>query len=100
MTDHRLARRTLLTSAGLGLGAGFLSGSASVHAEAAAAEPAAGAIWSSEYWAHKGEVNPTVWPRPTGAPNPGEPPLPILFLVHGSSLSGRSSYDLDVPGKD
>jgi hypothetical protein len=28
----------------------------------------------------------------------GEPPLPVLFLVHGSSLSARSSYDLQVPG--
>src|SRR5262249_25524159 len=34
-----------------------------------------------------------------GAPKPGEPPLPVLFLVHGSSNSARSSYDLTVPGK-
>ena len=34
-----------------------------------------------------------------GAPAAGEPPLPVLFLVHGSSNSSRSSYDLTVPGK-
>ena len=99
MSDHRLARRTLLTSAGLGLGAGILSGGSSAHAEVAAAEPA-GALWSSEYWAHKGDVKLNLWRKRIGAPKPGEPPLPILFLVHGSSMSGRSSYDLDVPGKE
>ncbi|MBM3373204.1 MAG: alpha/beta hydrolase [Betaproteobacteria bacterium] len=25
---------------------------------------------------------------------------PVLFLVHGSSASGRNSFDLDVPGRD
>jgi alpha-beta hydrolase superfamily lysophospholipase len=32
------------------------------------------------------------------APNAGET-QPVLFLVHGSSNSSRSSYDLTVPGK-
>jgi pimeloyl-ACP methyl ester carboxylesterase len=100
MTDHRLARRTLLTGTGIGLGAGLLSGSAPARAEIAAAQSAPGAIWSSEYWAHKGEVKLNLWRKRIGAPKPGEAPLPILFLVHGSSMSGRSSYDLDVPGKD
>jgi pimeloyl-ACP methyl ester carboxylesterase len=34
-----------------------------------------------------------------GAPETGDATLPVLFLVHGSSLSSRSSYDLTVPGK-
>ncbi len=34
-----------------------------------------------------------------GAPVAGEPPRPVLFLVHGSSNSSRSSYDLTIPGK-
>jgi len=29
----------------------------------------------------------------------GEPPRPVVFLVHGSSNSTRLSYDLTVPGK-
>ncbi len=40
-----------------------------------------------------------LWRKRVGAPKVGEPPLPVLFLVHGSSNSTRSSYDLTVPGK-
>ncbi len=56
-------------------------------------------IWSAEYWANKGNVTLNLWRKRVGAPKPGEPPLPVLFLVHGSSNSTRSSYDLTVPGK-
>ena len=38
-----------------------------------------------------------LWRKRVGAPKPGEKPLPILFLVHGSSNSTRSSYDLIMP---
>ena len=31
-------------------------------------------------------------------PKAGEPTLPVLFLVHGSSNSSRTSFDLTVPG--
>jgi pimeloyl-ACP methyl ester carboxylesterase len=34
-----------------------------------------------------------------GAPQPGQQPLPVLFLVHGSSLSSRATFDLTVPGQ-
>ena len=37
--------------------------------------------------------------RSRSTPKAGEPSLPLLFLVHGSSNSARSSYDLTVPGK-
>src|SRR5690242_108545 len=33
------------------------------------------------------------------APKTGQAPLPVLFLVHGSSVSSRSSFDLTVPGR-
>ncbi|MCX7311420.1 MAG: alpha/beta fold hydrolase [Alphaproteobacteria bacterium] len=81
-------------SAGIGIGAGLVSGIASAHAEGAEA-----AIWSQEYWAQKGGTKLNLWRKRVGAPKPGEKPLPILFLVHGSSNSTRSSYDLSVPGK-
>ncbi len=97
MNEHHIGRRTLLASASLGLGAGLVSGLA--PDEAAAAEAAGGGIWSSEYWAHKGEVKLNLWRKRVGAPKPAEPPLPVLFMVHGSSNSARSSYDLSVPGK-
>jgi pimeloyl-ACP methyl ester carboxylesterase len=55
-------------------------------------------IWSAEYWAQKGNTKLNIWRKRVGAPKPGEKPLPVLFMVHGSSNSTRSSYDLDVPG--
>ena len=36
--------------------------------------------------------------RRIGPPAAGEKPLPVLFLVHGSSTSALTSYDLTVPG--
>ena len=40
-----------------------------------------------------------LWRKRVGAPKAGEQPLPILFLVHGSSNSTRSSYDLTRAGQ-
>jgi alpha-beta hydrolase superfamily lysophospholipase len=56
-------------------------------------------FWSSEYWTKKGDTRLNIWRKRVGAPKAGEKPLPILFLVHGSSNSTRTSYDLSVPGK-
>jgi alpha-beta hydrolase superfamily lysophospholipase len=95
--EHGVARRAVLMSAGVGIGAGLVSGLAPAHAQGAAASEAE--IWSQEYWANKGSVKLNLWRKRAGAPKPGEKPLPILFLVHGSSNSTRSSYDLAVPGK-
>ena len=92
-SDHSMPRRTVLKGAGLGVGAGLLSG---VIAPAAAADTA---IWSAEYWAKKGDVKLNLWRKRAGAPKAGEAALPVVFLVHGSSNSSRSSYDLTVPGK-
>ena len=103
MTDHPVARRTVIKSAGLGLGAGIAVGIAPAHAQGAAAaataEAAPADIWSGEYWAHKGDVKLYVFRKRIGAPKAGEPSRPVLFLVHGSSNASRSSYDLAVPGK-
>ena len=47
-----------------------------------------------EHEAHKGDVRLQMYrKRPAGIEG-----APVLFLVHGSSFSARSSYDLDVPG--
>ena len=55
-------------------------------------------IWSQEYWAMKGSVRLNMWRKRVGAPRPGQAPLPVLVLVHGSSISSRASYDLKFPG--
>jgi len=101
--DHAFARRTILQGAGVGVGAGLVSGLASAaQAQTTGAGTPAAAdapVWSAEYWAKKGDVRLNLWRKRLSAPKPGDPPLPILFLVHGSSNSTRSSYDLAVPGK-
>ena len=102
--DHALARRTILKGAGLmGAGLGAVSTLASpAQAQttgAGTSQVSDGPIWSAEYWAKKGEVKLNLWRKRIGAPKPGEPALPVLFLVHGSSNSTRSSYDLEIPGK-
>jgi pimeloyl-ACP methyl ester carboxylesterase len=56
-------------------------------------------VWSNEYWAQKGDVKLYMFRKRATAPKPGEKPLPVLFLIHGSSNSGRSSFDLATPGK-
>ena len=66
-------------------------------AQAEGAPRAKREIWSQEYWANKGGMKLNLWRKRVGAPKPGEKPLPILFLVHGSSNSTRSSYDLIMP---
>src|SRR5438552_7033141 len=54
--------------------------------------------WTKEYWAEKGAVRLYLYRKRRSTPKQGEPALPVLFLVHGSSLSGRSTFDLAVPG--
>ncbi|MGH6665931.1 MAG: hypothetical protein ACREB2_13695, partial [Pseudolabrys sp.] len=99
--DRSLPRRTVLQGtgivAGIGIGAGLFSGLSS--AATAQSAPAAGEIWHQEYWAKKGDAKLNLWRKRIGAPKSGETPLPVVFLVHGSSNSARSSYDLTVPGK-
>ena len=92
-SDGSMPRRALLQGAGAGMLAGLAG---STHAQAG---PAEGDIWSKNYWAKKGDVKLYLWRKRVGAPHPGEPTRPVVFLVHGSSNSSRSSYDLTVPGK-
>jgi alpha-beta hydrolase superfamily lysophospholipase len=91
--DRLLSRRSIVAGAGVGFGAGLL-GSA-----AAAATAGGSKIWSGEYWAQKGSVKLYLFRKRAGAPKAGEKARPVLFLVHGSSMSSRSTFDLTVPGK-
>jgi len=101
------SRRSFLRRIGA-LGAAHTIGAAglaqSVFAQQAkskagtAAKSAAGKPWSSEYWAQKGDVKLNMFRKRRNAPAPGEAPQPVLLLVHGSSLSSRSTFDLDTRG--
>src|SRR3954463_7150088 len=80
--DHPLARRTVIKGAGIGLGAGMLAGLDTASAQSPTAAPSESAeIWSSEYWAKKGEVPLWMFRKRLGAPKPGEPLRPVLFFV-------------------
>ena len=92
----RSSRRSLMKLAGAGFAAGAITQSAPRGA-AAKAQP--GALWTAEYWAHKGEVKLYMFRKRNGAPEKSEPPRPVVFLVHGSSVSSRPTFDLTVPGK-
>lgn len=89
-----LPRRTILQGA---LGAGLAS--ALIPQARAENEQSAAPVWSGEYWAEKGPTKLNLWRKRIGAPAAGETPRPVVFLVHGSSNSTRTTYDLDVPGK-
>ena len=92
-TKHVLPRRAVIQTAGLGVGAGLLSG-VSMPAQAAPDSE----IWSAEYWAKKGDIPLYIVRKRLGVPKAGESSRPILFLVHGSSVTWRI-FDLDTPGR-
>src|SRR3954452_1129743 len=96
--DQEVARRTLLKASGLGLTAGVAGLSVSPATAANSERSEAGEIWSGEYWASKGDVPLWMYRKRVGAPKPGEPSRPVLFFVHGSSVSSRV-FDLNVAGK-
>src|SRR6266849_5984764 len=91
--DRPLARRTVIKGAGLGF---VVGGLASALPSAAASE--GGEIWSSEYWTKKGDVPLWMYRKRVGAPKAGEPSRPVVFFVHGSSVTSRV-FDLKVPGR-
>ena len=55
-------------------------------------------IWSNQYWAMRGDTKLFMFRKRLGAPHPAETPMPVLFLVHGSSISSVNSFDLKMPG--
>ena len=85
---------------GTALGAaGVLAAGASPSAAAAADAPSPAGdqpIANAAYWARKGAVKLYLFRKRLAQPRRA---APVLFLVHGSSMSGRSTYDLTVPGR-
>ena len=86
--SDRSRRNALL--AGIGLAA------APAMPFAAPAEPATGRVVADEFWADKGGVRLWVYRKRIE----GMEPRRRLFCVHGSSYSGKTMYDLQVPGRD
>ena len=94
-SDFSMVRRDVIKAAGAGLATSLLTGAAQAQTPA----PAGAEFWTAEYWAKKGEIDLNIYRKRVGAPVAAEKPRPVLFMVHGSSNSSRTSYDLQVPGK-
>jgi pimeloyl-ACP methyl ester carboxylesterase len=97
LSGNPLARRAVIKGAGASLVAGALADALPVQT-AVAATPNGAEIWSREYWATKGDVPLWMYRKRLGEPKRGEQPRPVVFFVHGSSISSRV-FDLNVPGK-
>jgi pimeloyl-ACP methyl ester carboxylesterase len=103
-TKDRPSRRNFLLGAAPAIAGGLALSSAAAEAFArpAGAKEKSDAsndkIWSNEYWAQKGDVKLYMYRKRVGAPQAGKPALPVLFLVHGSSISS-TSFDVTVPGR-
>jgi alpha-beta hydrolase superfamily lysophospholipase len=93
MNNSSFTRRAMVAGTAL---AGF--GSRLIGAPNSIGPTAGKRIWSNEYWAQKGPVKLNLFRKRAGAPKSGEAPRPVLFLVHGSSISSRNSFDVTVPG--
>ncbi len=83
--DLAPSRRGLLIGASLA--------SAAVTRPAHAAEQ----FWTARYTAKKGDVSLAMYRKRLHPPHAGQK-LPVVFLVHGSSVSALPSFDLTVPG--
>jgi alpha-beta hydrolase superfamily lysophospholipase len=86
-----LSRRTALT--------GAVAIGTTLATSVSAAEAT---VWHRQYRAEKTRdgkpIKLAMYRKRIGVPRAGEKPLPILFLVHGSSIAALASWDLSVPG--
>ena len=57
-----------------------------------------GDITGEEHWAKRGDIELFLYRRHSPKARSKFPTKPVLFLVHGSSFSARTAYDLDIPG--
>ncbi|MDB5761922.1 MAG: hydrolase [Herminiimonas sp.] len=95
--NHDGGRRKLLKSLGLA-GAGTAAAALLPVSQATAATGSAAEapVFAEEYWVSKKGVKLWVYRKNTG---PSKPPKPLLFLVHGSSYSSKTMFDLTVPDR-
>jgi alpha-beta hydrolase superfamily lysophospholipase len=84
--------------------AGSLLAPAAAFAQSkGAAKPGSTTFWTQEYWAvkptPKGDVKLAMYRKRASAPKASEKAPPVLLMVHGSSNSSQSSFNLATPGK-
>ena len=76
----------------------LLAGAPLAVALAATPATAAEGFWTARYTAKKGDVSLALYRKRLHTPVAGGPKPPVVFLVHGSSVSAIPSFDLTVPG--
>jgi alpha-beta hydrolase superfamily lysophospholipase len=92
-------RRFLLSSSTvLASTLALLAESSVLSAHISAQQTSQPAKWSREYWAHRGDIKLCLFRKNAGPASSGHSTRPILFLCHGSSVSSRPTFDLEVPG--
>ena len=78
------------------------TGGVAVMAAAPAVTETAPEIWRADYTTTKRrdgvDIKLQMYRKRLGLPQPGEPPRPVFFMVHGSSPAALASFDLHVPG--
>src|SRR5262245_35425730 len=89
-------RRAVL--AGIGVAAAASAISAAPTSADAQPAVATETFWDQRYEAFKGDVRLQLYRRRLKAPVAGEAPLPVVIMVHGSSMSAMPTFDLNVPG--
>lgn len=99
MTAHHPndSRRTLLKSLGGAAALLPLSIGPAAAATAATTATANAAVVAEQFWADKGGIKLWIYRKQLAAAATG--PRPVLFLVHGSSYSSQTMYDLQVPDR-
>src|SRR4051794_35891180 len=97
--NNKDRRRFCAGAAALGLGSGVLPSMASAAAvqPIQASEPSMLAISAQEFWTDKNGVRLWVYRKRVNTAGPS--PNGLLFLVHGSSYSGKTMFDLAVPNR-
>ncbi len=90
------ARRHLLLTIGAGAAATLATAPTAVAAPMAR-KPAGEAVAAQEFWTTRNGVKLWVYRKHTG---PASAKKTLLFLVHGSSYSGKTMFDLHVPERE
>jgi pimeloyl-ACP methyl ester carboxylesterase len=95
-TNPSRARRGLLKTIGLGAASAVAGAPAAAAAPAVRAKAGVDPVVAQEFWTTRDGVKLWVYRKHTG---PAGAKKPLLFLVHGSSYSGKTMFDLHVPGR-
>ena len=97
-TNHQdgPSRRSVLSGITVAAAATAMSvGPSAVNAQLPKFAPVT--YWNKEYVVMKGDVKLQLYRRRLTAPAAGQAPLPVVFLIHGSSMGALPAWDLQVP---